>query len=38
MKTLLDIICKAAGEHVINLSESSSLDIVEEEEKDSEDE
>lgn len=37
MKTLLDIICKAAGEHVINLSESSSLDIVEEE-KDSEDE
>lgn len=37
MKTLLDIICKAAGEHVINLSESSSLDIVEEED-DSEDE
>lgn len=31
MKTLLDIICEAAGEHVINLSESSSLDIVEEE-------
>jgi hypothetical protein len=37
MKTLLDIICEAAGEHVINLSESSSLDIVEEED-DSEDE
>lgn len=37
MKTLLDIICEAAREHVINLSESSSLDIVEEED-DSEDE
>lgn len=37
MKTLLDIICEATGEHVINLSESSSLDIVEEED-DSEDE
>lgn len=37
MKTLLDLICEAAGEHVINLSESSSLDIVEEED-DSEDE